>query len=136
MSFPGRSTMRKYLLPCLICVEAALLLTGCFPRLLMSGMADGHETLEMEESTSVSSAPEEKRYEFIFRAGGKELSGMIIARREGEDSVRAVGTTWFGLSLFDLTVTRNSYRINSCADFLDSRAFASFLASRIRKEVL
>lgn len=94
------------------------------PRLLISSA---------EESAQVASSDIVR--DFTFKAGRHELSGLMMIRNVGPDAVRVVATTYFGMSLFDMTVTKDSYTMNSCADFLDRKDVAAFIASRIRKMI-
>ena len=97
------------------------------PRLLISSA---------EESAEVASSDIVR--DFTFKAGRHELSGLMMIRNVGPDAVRVVATTYFGMSLFDMTVTKDSYTMNSCtdfADFLDRKDVSAFIASRIRKMI-
>lgn len=114
--------------------SVALTLTSCLPGLHISeSVAGGTEEMSVSE---VSGSAVERRFDFVLKAGRRELSGMMVSRAVSEDSVRVVGTTYFGLTLFDMTLTEDSYTMNSCADFLSNKAFASFLAMKLRKTVM
>lgn len=109
--------------------------------------ASGHGDMDfMAENNSGMDAHDSSigQYDFTFKAGGKSVSGFLVMKRElvdgrgaGEpDGIRVLGTTYFGMQLFDITVGPDSYRMNSCADFLNRKPVAAFLASRLRKKFL
>ncbi len=104
------------------------------PRLLISEAAEPVE-LSMSEPAVNQASASESCYDFVLKAGRNELSGLMVARREGQDRIRVVGTTYFGLTLFDMTLTKDSYTMNSAAEFLSGKPFASFLAMKLRKTI-
>ena len=127
--------MRRYLLLFLMSASVALASTSCLPRLLVSGpvssesgMAEGSAHIEMSESVQ-----ETGTYDFVLKAGRRELSGIMVARPVAPGSVRVVGTTYFGMTLFDMTLTSDSYTMNYVTEPLSGNAFASFLAMKLRK---
>lgn len=134
MFFLKRNSMRRYLLLFLTCVSTALTMESCMPRLLIS---EAVETLELSMSESIGNqaSMSENCYDFVLKAGRNELSGLMVARKESQDRVRVVGTTYFGLTLFDMTLTKDSYTMNSAAEFLSGKPFASFLAMKLRKTI-
>ena len=104
------------------------------PRLLISEAVETVE-LSMSESVGNQASMSENCYDFVLKAGRRELSGLMVARKASVDTVRVIGTTYFGMTLFDMTLTKDSYTMNSCADFLDRKDVAAFIASRIRKMI-
>ena len=126
--------MRRYLLLFLMCASAALTITSCMPRLLISEAAEPVE-LSMSESAVNQTSLSDNCYDFVLKAGRNELSGLMVARKESQDRVRVIGTTYFGLTLFDMTLTKDSYTMNSAAEFLSGKPFASFLAMKLRKTI-
>ena len=104
------------------------------PRLLIS---EAVETLELSMSESVGNqaSMSENCYDFVLKAGRRELSGLMGAREEAGDTVRVLGTTYFGMTLLDMTLTKDSYTMNSAAEFLSGKPFASFLAMKLRKTI-
>ena len=83
--------------------------------------------------TESSRAQDECRYDFSLKLRRKELSGIMVARTVSPGTVRVVGATYFGMTLFDMTLTKDSYTMNSVAEPLSGKAFASFLAMKLRK---
>lgn len=134
MFFLKRNSMRRYLLLFLTCVSTALTMESCMPRLLIS---EAVETLELSMSESVGNqaSMSENCYDFVLKAGRRELSGLMVARKASVDTVRVIGTTYFGMTLFDMTLTKDSYTMNSAAEFLSGKPFASFLAMKLRKTI-
>lgn len=104
------------------------------PRLLISEAVDTVE-LSMSESVGNQASMSENCYDFVLKAGRRELSGLMVARKEPVDTVRVIGTTYFGMTLFDMTLTKDSYTMNSAAEFLSGKPFASFLAMKLRKTI-
>lgn len=142
--------MSPFLIRFLACASLVPALCSCFPKMLISEYPgeDGTLSVTMSENAQgqesgleagpdnvqdgVSEKTPDKQYDFTIKAGKNEISGIMVARREGE-ATRVIGTTYFGMSLFDMTLTEDSYRMNSCAKFLDNRKIAAFLAMKIRK---
>ena len=104
------------------------------PRLLISEAVETVE-LSMSESVGNQASISENCYDFVLKAGRRELSGLMVARKESVDTVRVIGTTYFGMTLFDMTLTKDSYTMNSAAGFLEGKPFASFLAMKLRKTI-
>lgn len=65
----------------------------------------------------------------------RSLSGTLVSKPV-EGGFRAVGMSRFGMSLFDITVYRDSYEVNSCADFLKKRKLIESIASSLRKHLM
>lgn len=126
--------MRRYLLLFLTCASTALTMGSCMPRLLISEAVETVE-LSMSESVGNQASISENCYDFVLKAGRRELSGLMVARKESVDTVRVIGTTYFGMTLFDMTLTKDSYTMNSAAGFLEGKPFASFLAMKLRKTI-
>lgn len=120
--------MRPFLIRFLACASLVPALCSCFPKMLISEYPGEDETL----SVTMSEKTPDKQYDFTIKSGKNEISGIMVARQEGE-ATRVIGTTYFGMSLFDMTLTEDSYKMNSCAKFLDNRKIAAFLAMKIRK---
>ena len=125
-----------------MCVSAALALTSCMPRLLVSESESPAQTESIENKDNAEltlsekhSGSTDRRYDFTLKAGRRELSGVMVARTLSPGTVRVVGATYFGLTLFDMTLTKDSYTMNSSADFLSGKPFASFLAMKLRKSI-
>ncbi|MGM9738132.1 MAG: hypothetical protein ACI3ZT_06950 [Candidatus Cryptobacteroides sp.] len=126
-----RSSIRRFLILSSLCVSI-LLPVSCAPKLIVSDVVD------------VGFSAEADRSDFVFKAGRRELSGFIVSRPEtllladgsAEEGIRVIGSTYFGMMLFDITVTPDTYKMNSCADFLDRKVVAAFLASRLREKFL
>ena len=129
-----KSSIRRFLIRCLLPVSI-LPAVSCSPKLIVSDMADVVITDSPDAADS---------HCFVFKAGRRELSGFMVTRDDtlplpggtSEEGVRVIGSTYFGMMLFDITVTAGSYKMNSCADFLDRKPVAAFLASRLRSEFL
>lgn len=143
MTLQIRNSMRRYLRLSSICVSLALM-TSCFPKLLVSELPQAQNVQEQTatfESAAVqtnadeSSSAEPRTFTFTLGVGKRQLSGIMLAKPVGEGSWRVVGTTYFGMTLFDMTVSRDSYVTNYVADAISRDAFSAFLASKLRKSL-
>lgn len=128
MTLQIRNSMRRYLRLSSICVSLALT-TSCFPKLLVSELPQAQN---VQEQTATS---EPRTFTFTLGVGKRQLSGIMLAKPVGEGSWRVVGTTYFGMTLFDMTVSRDSYVTNYVADAISRDAFSAFLASKLRKSL-
>lgn len=126
-----RSSIRRFLILFSLFVSV-LIPVSCAPKLIVSDAVDIGFPMEAD------------RNDFVFKAGRRELSGFIVSRPEtllladglAVEGMRLIGSTYFGMMLFDITVTPDTYKMNSCAGFLDRKPVAAFLASRLREKFL
>lgn len=95
-----------------------------------SGVAATSSTSTSSEQTKTATP---RRLSYTLKFGKREMSGIMVAKPLEDGSYRTLGTTIFGMTVFDMTVSKDSYTMNSCAEFLENKAFASFLANKIRK---
>lgn len=128
MTLQIRNSMRRYLRLSSICVSLALT-TSCFPKLLVSELPQAQNVQEQ------TAAFEPRTFTFTLGVGKRQLSGIMLAKPVEEGSWRVVGTTYFGMTLFDMTVSRDSYVTNYVADAMSRDAFSAFLASKLRKSL-
>lgn len=128
MTLQIRNSMRRYLRLSSICVSLALT-TSCFPKLLVSELPQAQN---VQDQTATS---EPRTFTFTLGVGKRQLSGIMLAKPVEEGSWRVVGTTYFGMTLFDMTVSRDSYVTNYVADAISRDAFSAFLASKLRKSL-
>ena len=128
MTLQIRNSMRRYLRLSSICVSLALT-TSCFPKLLVSELPQAQN---VQDQTATS---EPRTFTFTLGVGKRQLSGIMLAKPVEEGSWRVVGTTYFGMTLFDMTVSRDSYVTNYVADAMSRDAFSAFLASKLRKSL-
>lgn len=128
MTLQIRNSMRRYLRLSSICVSLALT-TSCFPKLLVSELPQAQN---VQDQTATS---EPRSFTFTLGVGKRQLSGIMLAKPVEGGSWRVVGTTYFGMTLFDMTVSRDSYVTNYVADAISRDAFSAFLASKLRKSL-
>ena len=105
MSSAAKSSIRLCLLLCSLSVSLA----SCAPRLIIT------ESRDLSVNTGDMSMTVEP---------GSDLETM--------DS--SIGQYDFGMRLFDITVTKSSYRMNSGVEFLSDKRVAAFLAAGLRKK--
>ncbi len=100
-----------------------------------SGVTDAADPAYTAECKSAKnkSTDAQRQLSYTLKFGKREMSGIIVAKPLADGSYRALGTTVFGMTVFDMTVSKDAYTMNSCAEFLENKAFASFLAGKIRK---
>lgn len=96
------------------------------------GINDPSYKVECQSSMNKTTALQ-RQLSYTLKFGKRQMSGIIVAKPLADGSYRALGTTIFGMTVFDMTVSKDSYTMNSCAEFLENKAFASFLAGKIRK---
>lgn len=112
------------------------MLAACMPRIVISEQQAGPDAEMPRKMSFEQSGCLTDVYDFTFKAGRRNLSGIIAVRPAEGGGVRAVAATYFGMSLFDMTVKEDSHVMNSCAGFLDNEKAASFIADRLRKRLL
>lgn len=143
MSLAARNSMRLFLLLCLLSAS----LSSCAPRLIITearelSVNSGDMSMKVEPGSDLETMDSSiGQYDFVLKAGSNEISGFMVARNVfdnlpgSEDrGVRVVASTYFGMRLFDITVTRSSYRMNSGVEFLSDKRVAAFLAAGLRKK--
>ena len=59
----------------------------------------------------------------------RHLSGVLIVKRMGEQEVRLLASTYFGPSLFDLSLYKDSLIINSCIEPMKKKNVLRLLES-------
>lgn len=118
--------------------------TSCFPKLLVSELPQAQnvqeqtatfESAAVQTNAAESGSAEPRSFTFTLGVGKRQLSGIMLAKPVEESSWRVVGTTYFGMTLFDMTVSRDSYVTNYVADAMSRDAFSAFLASKLRKSL-
>jgi hypothetical protein len=72
---------------------------------------------------------------FSLKAGRRTLTGTLVTRPV-EGGFRAVGSSEFGMTLFDITVYQDSYEVNSCADFLKKDKLLDTIADQLRDKLM
>lgn len=119
-------------------------MTSCFPKLLVSELPQApnvqdqtatFESAAVQTNADESGSAEPRTFTFTLGVGKRQLSGIMLAKPVEEGSWRVVGTTYFGMTLFDMTVSRDSYVTNYVADAISRDAFSAFLASKLRKSL-
>ena len=143
MSSAAKSSMRLFLLLCLLAAS----LSSCAPRLMITesrelSVNSGDMSMTVEPGSDLETMDSSiGQYDFVLKAGSNEISGFLVARNVFDNlsgpedrGVRVVASTYLGMRLFDITVTRSAYRMNGGAEFLSDRRVAAFLASALRKK--
>lgn len=102
---------------------AILLLIVCMLCSCSRKVADGSVVPALYPTQSTTS-----RYDFAIEMGKNAQGGIMVARANDDSSVRLVATTYFGLSLFDLTISPEGYKLNNCIDFLDKEQIWKLLS--------
>lgn len=139
----AKSSIRLCLLLCSLSVSLA----SCAPRLIITESRDlsvntGDMSMTVEPGSDLETMDSSiGQYDFVLKAGNNEISGFMVARNVFDNlpgpedrGVRVVASTYFGMRLFDITVTKSSYRMNSGVEFLSDKRVAAFLAAGLRKK--
>ena len=71
------------------------------------------------------------RYDFDITFGKTSQAG-VLATRLYNDEIRIICTSYFGLSLFDVTLTPDDYRLNSCIEPLQKEQVWELLSNDFR----
>ncbi len=123
--------MRKYiLLPFLIVIMA-----GCTPKLFRN--------LDMRPATSVKihrgnlmpafdHLDSAKYYSAQIDFKENSMSGILALTKESEGRFRMVMMTTFGVSLFDFSVSRDSFIVNSCMEQMNKKVVLNILEKDFR----
>lgn len=81
------------------------LLGSCSPRI--SGEATALPPILQATDTS-------QKYNMQLDFMKHHFSGMLIVRQLPDEEIRILASTYFGLSLFDFSLQRDSFKVNSC----------------------
>lgn len=60
------------------------------------------------------------------------FSGMLIVRQMPNNEIRILGTTYFGLSLFDFSLHRDTFTVNSCIEPMKQKKMLKLLETDFR----
>ena len=81
--------------------------TSCSPRI--SG-----ESGTVPPAIELTAGKGSQKYNIQLDFMKHHLSGMLIVRRMPENEIRILASTYFGLSLFDFSLRREDFLVNSC----------------------
>lgn len=116
--FNTRWPMSILLLSLLCC------LNSCSPRI--SGESS---TLPPMLHTSSSSQKYNMQLDFMKH----HFSGMLIVRQRADNEIRILATTYFGLTLFDLSFRGDAFTVNSCIEPMKNEKILKLLESDFRQ---
>jgi hypothetical protein len=88
-----------------------------------------------EAGRAVVSSSEYESYEFSFGKGKKKFSGLLYIRPYQGETVRAVAVSYFGMKIFDITISKDSYHVNECAGFINKKMYLNPIVRVIRKKI-
>lgn len=80
----------------------------------------------------INAEAQSQKYNMQFDFMDHHLSGMLIVRRLPDDEIRILATTYFGLSLFDVSLQQNGFRVNSCAEPMRKKKILRLLETDFR----
>lgn len=112
----------RYIKIPLVITAIYLSAAACTPKLV-----DRNTPLPALYSVSGQSA----RYDFDITFG-KTGQGGILVTKKYDDKVRIVCTSYFGMSIFDLSLTPDSYTLNSCIEPLQKKNIWEMLSKDLR----
>lgn len=72
------------------------------------------------------------RCEMGLSARGKVTSCLLLVKRTGPESIRIAGSTWFGMSLFDVSFSDGVFAVNSCVEFMNRKRIIRLLEKDFR----
>ncbi len=114
-----------------IIILISVFLTSCI------GLKDFHKTSHDEPITKISPPISSQFQKALFKAQmdafGRHFSGIFLIKPVPEDtSFRVVLLSEFGLNLLDLSITKNSYQVINCQDFLNRKIVIQTLEKDLR----
>ena len=106
---------------CLACASCAPSITR--------GLRKGNlQTIQKDEiSSMVVTNGELLKYNMIFDLMKKHFSGMLLVKQIDDHSIRALFSTHFGLSLFDLEIGKDTFIVHHCIEPLQKKGLLSLL---------
>jgi hypothetical protein len=111
---------------------AGCMSTGCVTAFIVSPIVNALDNREHFEVAPGGS----DQYRFDMRVRHREISGIMYVQNVDNSGVKVVGTTYYGDSLFDVTVYPTESSFDSCIDFLDKPKVKSYIVRNIREQIL
>ncbi|MFA6593289.1 MAG: hypothetical protein WCR48_07085 [Bacteroidales bacterium] len=109
-------------------VSIVLMTAGCSPKFIINSSSAGSSYMQMDPSQSGA-------YNFVLGSGKKNVSGLLYGQPASDGGVRFVATTYFGMSVFDITVYPKSHKVNEIADFLNKKPYIGFIVRNLRDKL-
>lgn len=81
-----------------------------------AGCASGKKSVETNRPAVVLGDSVSQRFNLQIDFMKHHFSGMLIARRMGDEEIRLLFTSYFGLSIFDFSLRGDSLHVNSCIE--------------------
>lgn len=75
----------------------------------------------------IATSEQSQRYNMQLDFRKHHFSGMLIVRQMSGDEIRILGATYFGLSLFDFSLTRGVIKVNSCIEPMQKKRILQLL---------
>ena len=60
------------------------------------------------------------------------FSGLLIVRKLPDNEIRILASTYFGLSLFDFSLRKNEFHVNSCIEPMKKKKMLLLLKQTLR----
>lgn len=74
------------------------------------------------------SAKHSQRFDMSLRIGKHHFNGMLIVKEMREGEVRIISTTYFGLSLFDISIRKTGeFIVNKCIEPMQRKSLLKLL---------
>lgn len=90
---------------------------------------DPNSIIEITESST-------QKYNLQLDFKKHHFSGMLLIKELNSGEIRIVGTTYFGMSLFDFSLSNGSFLVNSCIEPLKRKKLLLLLESDFRQLLL
>ncbi|MCI1786300.1 MAG: hypothetical protein LKI59_09240 [Bacteroidales bacterium] len=119
--------MRAFFLYISLSFSLTLFLPSCSPLLSIEPST--------EAGRAVVSSAEYESYEFSFGKGKRQFSGFLYLKPDVGGSVRAVAVSYFGMKVFDITISDGSYHVNECAGFMNKKMYLDPIVRNIREKI-
>lgn len=119
-------------------MKASFLFVNLILTLFIYSACASSKVVEAERGVSpiIRAEAQSQKYNMQFDFMKHHFSGMLIVRRLPKDEIRIVGTTYFGLSLFDFSLRDDTFSVNSCMEPLRKKKTLQLLEADFRSLLL
>lgn len=123
--------MHKFLY--IILTVATLTATSCTPKLFSGMEKDGKQDITANQLyPSVAERNQTIQYTMEINARGNVLNGVLSVMEDDNNEFRTVFTSVFGVTMFDVILTPDSFKVLSCPPQMQSRNIIGVLQNDLR----
>jgi hypothetical protein len=109
------------------------LFAGCSPRIFKGMENTGKKQISKQELYPVFSDRDSVRV-FNMEISYKEnsFSGLLVVKPENENSLRAIFTTYFGVTVFDFEFSDTEFKVNRCMEQMNKKVILGLMEKDFR----